>query len=652
MDSMNEFISNIDAKYHLGISVALGISSDKETSTASEELSPKTIYSGFELPIQLIADRSKIHPLSKTVTSDLEMITTDISGVGMYDYVLNPQHNFAKNIVQEWNKQFTTDVEYLTDTQYVIKNMDPYLSTMSSSNTDEPYCFNQEKCDSILEIWKDTKEDADFLEKYHYLEWDMVKHLNKSSHFLQSLSIINMTSPIMSFIIPIIFLIFPFIILKIQRVPITFSLYIQVLRDIAKNHFIGKALSSIQSLTWDKIIYILVTIGLYFLQIYQNINTCCRFYRNIRQINSHLIQMRDYVAYSVQSMNTFCELNEKTPTYAYNCFCFRTRKHAHVLESFQQELYCIQSFEPGFSKITEIGYLLKCFYELHSNKEYEESLRYSMGFEGYINNLTGIHQRLSQGVIATTTFHDGTDDNVKSTLKKQYYPAYIDTKHVKNNCYLDNNNIITGPNASGKTTMLKATTINIILSQQFGMGCYESFTLHPYTHIHSYLNIPDTSGRDSLFQAESRRCKDILDIIKNASDTECAHHFCIFDELYSGTNPTEATKSAYAFLLYLSKYQHVDFMLTTHYVSLCKKLEKKLGIKKTESESETDVLPTKMVCNYKMNVIEDKGTGKIKYTYVMKPGISNIQGAILILEQMEYPKEILDEMKKEDESKT
>ena len=53
-----------------------------------------------------------------------------------------------------------------------------------------------------------------------------------------------------------------------------------------------------------------------------------------------------------------------------------------------------------------------------------------------------------------------------------------------------------------------------------------------------------------------------------------------------------------------------------------------------------------------MNVIEDKGTGKIKYTYLMKPGISNIQGAILILEQMEYPKEILDEMKKEDESKT
>jgi hypothetical protein len=648
MDSVNDFISNIDAKYHLGIRVALGISSDKESTNVQEQTPPKTFYSGFQLPIQMIHDSSKIHPLSKTVSSDLEMVASEGTEVGMYDYILNPQHRFAKDIVHEWNQQFTTDVNYLKDTQAVIKNMDVYHSNMAS-DIEESYCFDQEKCDSILEIWKDTKEDADFLEKYHYLEWDMVKHLNKSSHFLQSLSIINMTSPIMSFIIPIIFLVFPFIILKIQQVPITFSLYLQVLRDIAKNHFIGKALSSIQSLTWDKIIYILITIGLYFLQIYQNINMCCRFYRNIRQINSHLIRMRDYVAYSVQSMNTFCELNGDSLSYAQ--FCQKTREHSRILECFHRELSVIRTFEPGFSKITEIGYLLKCFYELHSNTEYEDSLRYSMGFEGYINNLSGIHQRLSQGVLSVTHFHNGTDENITTTLKKQYYPAYIDTNHVKNNCHLNHNIIITGPNASGKTTMLKATTINIIFSQQFGMGCYESFTLHPYTHIHSYLNIPDTSGRDSLFQAESRRCKDILDIIKNAVD---AHHFCIFDELYSGTNPTEATKSAYAFLLYLSKYQHVDFVLTTHYVSLCKKLEKKLGIKKTDSDESEEHTPslTKSLCNYKMNVVEDKETGKVKYTYVMKPGISNIQGAVLILEQMEYPKEILDEMKKDIDTKS
>ena len=76
------------------------------------------------------------------------------------------------------------------------------------------------------------------------------------------------------------------------------------------------------------------------------------------------------------------------------------------------------------------------------------------------------------------------------------------------------NMIITGPNASGKTTFLKTTSINIICSQQIGADFFTMGSLHPYTHIHSYLNIPDTSQRDSLFQAESRRCKDILDIVR------------------------------------------------------------------------------------------------------------------------------------------
>jgi dsDNA-specific endonuclease/ATPase MutS2 len=73
--------------------------------------------------------------------------------------------------------------------------------------------------------------------------------------------------------------------------------------------------------------------------------------------------------------------------------------------------------------------------------------------------------------------------------------------------------IITGPNASGKTTILKSTLINIIFTQQFGCGFYEFADVAPFNHIHCYLNIPDTSGRDSLFQAEARRCKEILDII-------------------------------------------------------------------------------------------------------------------------------------------
>ena len=106
--------------------------------------------------------------------------------------------------------------------------------------------------------------------------------------------------------------------------------------------------------------------------------------------------------------------------------------------------------------------------------------------------------------------------------------------------------LITGPNAAGKTTLLKTTLFNIIISQQLGVGCYKKATINPYNYIHSYINIPDTSQRDSLFQAEARRCKEILDSLTNNSDKE--RHFCIFDEIYSGTNPSEAIASAYSFL--------------------------------------------------------------------------------------------------------
>jgi DNA mismatch repair ATPase MutS len=182
--------------------------------------------------------------------------------------------------------------------------------------------------------------------------------------------------------------------------------------------------------------------------------------------------------------------------------------------------------------------------------------------------------------------------------------------------------IVSAPNAAGKTTLLKTTTINIIVTQQVGCGFYASSVVQPYTHIHSYLNIPDTSGRDSLFQAESRRCKEIITLVKE-NPADVSRHFCIFDELYSGTNPTEAGKSAYAFLKYLSTYRHVDFMLTTHYVYVCKKFKK-----------------SKKIANYKMGVI-DLANGEFQFTYTLEPGISEIQGAIKILKEMDYPAEMI-----------
>jgi len=182
--------------------------------------------------------------------------------------------------------------------------------------------------------------------------------------------------------------------------------------------------------------------------------------------------------------------------------------------------------------------------------------------------MSGISENLATGVVS----YGKMSLDSKSEFKEQFYPALVNDSPVKNSCSFNKNMIISAPNKAGKTTILKTTAINIIFTQQVGCGFYSSAVLTPYTHIHSYLNIPDTSGRDSLFQAEARRCKDILNIISDKSDNRF-RHFCIFDELYSGTNPEEASKAGYAFLEYLSKRQNVNFILTTHYLSICKNIK-------------------------------------------------------------------------------
>ena len=120
----------------------------------------------------------------------------------------------------------------------------------------------------------------------------MLKEFNQSSSFLQALSIAHILSHLMSFFIPFLFLLFPFIILKFQGVSISFPVYMNVLKQIAKNHFIGKAIIGMENFSVSNLIYLLFMLGLYLLQMYQNTIQCLRFYRNVQKINRELCEWK------------------------------------------------------------------------------------------------------------------------------------------------------------------------------------------------------------------------------------------------------------------------------------------------------------------------------------------------------------------------
>jgi hypothetical protein len=568
------------------------------------------IDTNFRLPIQYL-DEDRLYKLNDVIAYDLELkIPSNYDNTTtMYDHLFKPSHVFAKNTIPLWQQYYTTDIEFLNDTKSVINNLDTYNSLTS-------VCNDGLDCNVVKNIWKSIKMDDYFVEKHNFMDWEMLKHLNHSKSFLQTLSFVHVLSPVISFILPVLFLIFPFIILKIQGVPISVNVYMDSLKNVAKSHFIGKAITNMETISWDKIVYILFMFGMYIFQIYQNVVLCKRFYKNVIDINNNLIELKKYVDYTICSVESFVTISNKCVTY--NAFNRENEEQLNILRQMKKELADIYPFECNLKKFNNVGYMLQCYYQLYNNEDYEYCIRYSVGFHGYIDNLMGIHTNIKHGVVSYANY---STENV-CNIKKQYYPGLTEERPVKNDCNFDKNMIISSPNKSGKTTILKSTALNIIFSQQVGCGFYESATITPYTHIHSYLNIPDTSGRDSLFQAESRRCKEIIDIIGNHKDPKY-RHFCMFDELYSGTNPEEASKAGYAFLEYLQLHSNVNFILTTHYLSICKKFRK-----------------SQTVQNYKMVVMVNPD-GTFEYTYHIKKGISRIKGGIRVLKDMNYPSHII-----------
>jgi hypothetical protein len=379
-----------------------------------------------------------------------------------------------------------------------------------------------------------------------------------------------------------------------------------------------------------------------------------------------LIAIQTFLQTSLQAMKQFMIANAGLSKYSR--FCAHMSDKFDELSELQRLVADVKPYAFGINKIFEIGYLLKCYYAL---QKYKSCLQYAVAFEGYIDNMRAVKS------LQLCEFQDS-----RTLIENQVYPPLSCGWEpngsrepngslggnaarepngsleaiVKNTVDLSNNIIITGPNASGKTTILKTTAINIIFSQQFGAGYYSGCVLNPYTQIHSYLNIPDTSGRDSLFQAEARRCKEILDFVDGTSfgaqeqcslgareQEQCSlgareqcslgareqcslgeRHFCIFDELFSGTNAEEATFASVGFLKYLQSFENVDFILTTHFINVPKELH-----------CETSLC---RIMNMKMDATLENNS--IHFTYKLVPGISEIKAAKLILMQMGFPSDV------------
>lgn len=183
------------------------------------------------------------------------------------------------------------------------------------------------------------------------------------------------------------------------------------------------------------------------------------------------------------------------------------------------------------------------------------------------------------------------------------------------------NTLVTGSNASGKSTYVKSIAISAILSQTINTAIAEQFTMQPGHVLTSMAVEDDILAGDSYFVAEIKSIKRLLSQVKKG-----ARYYCFIDEILKGTNTIERIAASSSVVTWLADYPSLSFV-ATHDIELTEMLKKQCDN-----------------VHFEETVTEDRG---ITFDYVLKQGPSVTRNAIALLKVMDYPEKIVDQAQKE-----
>lgn len=201
-------------------------------------------------------------------------------------------------------------------------------------------------------------------------------------------------------------------------------------------------------------------------------------------------------------------------------------------------------------------------------------------------------------------------DAEKPCIKADALWNVLVPKAVPSSIHENRNIILTGPNAGGKTTSIRALLQNIVLGQSFGIAAARRFEYTMFDIIHSYLNVSDDLINGlSLFASEVKRAQDILQRMKTLEPGK--KFFFALDELFTGTAAEDGENCAYNFVKRIAEFERVQFTYATHFDKL-----KELGSNNTSC------------VNYKVDAPTKNQAGKLVFPYTLSKGASDARIAL------------------------
>jgi DNA mismatch repair protein MutS len=196
---------------------------------------------------------------------------------------------------------------------------------------------------------------------------------------------------------------------------------------------------------------------------------------------------------------------------------------------------------------------------------------------------------------------------------------------VRNPASLSKNLIITGPNAAGKSTYVKSILTNIILAQSLGISCAYKAQVTPVHALGSFMRISDELGSKSLFEAEVKRCAElIVQAEKTSAEGKLATYF--LDEPMHSTPPIEGSATSKAVIEYIGNLPGIRVLVTTHYHDII-------------------TMDSSQFRNISMDAIEEGmegGTKMYSFPYKIQSGASYKSIALELLEKNKLPSTIVE----------
>ena len=205
-----------------------------------------------------------------------------------------------------------------------------------------------------------------------------------------------------------------------------------------------------------------------------------------------------------------------------------------------------------------------------------------------------------------------TNKNPKLSVKEVYHPLI--SNPIPNSITEDRSTLLTGSNASGKSTFIKSLAINAILSQTIFTSLSREYKAN-YFIIYSSMALKDNIlSNESYFIVEIKSLKRIMDNTQGKYPM-----LCFVDEVLRGTNTLERIAASSRILASLARQNTLSFAAT--------------------HDTELTYILEKYYSNYHFR--ERIDNNNVLFDYKLYKGRAMTKNAIKLLNLLGYSKDII-----------